>query len=578
MEEVFSEEGKIPGAKEPVSIEETEYKEKEKCICKIDGKKIGTGFFCKIEYRGKKIPVLITNYHILDDKFLEGKDKLTIYIKEEYQAISINNKSIIYSSVNTEFDIIIIQIKENEINNYLDIDENIFKNNSENLYKDQHICILHYPNAKKALVSFSEKGIEKINEFDIKHFCNTDKCSSGGPIINNMTHKVMGIHKGSVTDINKICKYNKGTFLKFPLNIMNRNNPNFNSNIKSDKYEFGINKIKSKNKFNLSPNNPVEIICNSLCGIKNLENTGYINSSLQILIHIPEFIEIIMNNRYFENNIIKEIYKLFKQILNGERLIDAESFTRYYNLEHNNSQMESLIFLEDLIREINTLLSYSPRQIYNLFPIKSKMAEEFMKYFKESEEKINYLINDLFYVYFIHEKYCLNCKYISYDFDTSLGLKLNFENIKPGGVIYLSDLFMKNFESRISNKSHIECKKCNNCKITIKNRIVKLPKILIISEQKMYKENAEKIPTRISFPEMIDLRNFVDLNLVKNESTLYEIFGVINNIENTLDKKHYYSEILIKGKWYSFNDACVMEINPKYLSNKILFYKRVNKI
>ena len=31
----------------------------------VYGDSNGTGFFCKIEYNNKKIPVLITNYHII---------------------------------------------------------------------------------------------------------------------------------------------------------------------------------------------------------------------------------------------------------------------------------------------------------------------------------------------------------------------------------------------------------------------------------------------------------------------------------------------------------------------------------
>ena len=43
----------------------------EKCICKIyknDGSK-GTGFFCKINYDNKEIPVMITNYHVINDEY-----------------------------------------------------------------------------------------------------------------------------------------------------------------------------------------------------------------------------------------------------------------------------------------------------------------------------------------------------------------------------------------------------------------------------------------------------------------------------------------------------------------------------
>ena len=76
------EEGDIHGSKfEP--LEKSEHKDKGKCICRIDGKSIGTGFFCKIEYQNELIPVLITNYHIIDDEFIESNNSLKIYIKKD---------------------------------------------------------------------------------------------------------------------------------------------------------------------------------------------------------------------------------------------------------------------------------------------------------------------------------------------------------------------------------------------------------------------------------------------------------------------------------------------------------------
>ena len=71
---------------------------------------------------------------------------------------------------------------------------------------------MHYPNAEEAKVSFGS-GIEKVNEYDIKHKCHTEPGSSGGPILSKLTNKVIGIHKGSIGN-----KYNIGTFLKYPLN------------------------------------------------------------------------------------------------------------------------------------------------------------------------------------------------------------------------------------------------------------------------------------------------------------------------------------------------------------------------
>ena len=57
----------------------------EKNICKIKtDKDQGTGFFCKIPFpdMNNMLPVIITNYHVIDEKILE-KGQLNIKIKEE---------------------------------------------------------------------------------------------------------------------------------------------------------------------------------------------------------------------------------------------------------------------------------------------------------------------------------------------------------------------------------------------------------------------------------------------------------------------------------------------------------------
>ena len=104
------EEGIIKGAKEMKLLEETDQKEKGKCICKINGSKIGTGFFCKIKYENALIPVLITNYHVIDDNYVRSNNSLKVYINEKSKFINLNKKKIIYSSSNNEYDIIIIRL------------------------------------------------------------------------------------------------------------------------------------------------------------------------------------------------------------------------------------------------------------------------------------------------------------------------------------------------------------------------------------------------------------------------------------------------------------------------------------
>ena len=78
-------EGKIIGAKEPEPLEASEHKDKGSCICKISAKSIGTGFFCKMTYENELVPVLITNYHVIDDNYVGSNNSLKVYINEDYK-------------------------------------------------------------------------------------------------------------------------------------------------------------------------------------------------------------------------------------------------------------------------------------------------------------------------------------------------------------------------------------------------------------------------------------------------------------------------------------------------------------
>ena len=217
-------EGMIKGGEPPKPLKQTKLNHLKNCICKISANMIGTGFFCKIDYKDKKIPVLITNYHIIDDQYIENHNNLRIYIDDICKIININNNEKIYSSGKYEYDLMIIQLKEiDEIHNYLELDPNIYQKNSiSTIYKDEKIYVLHFPNGQEATISYG-CGIEEINNYDITHKCFTCECSSGGPIINAVNNKVIGIHK----QYDKRIKYNIGTFLAFPLGklkIKNNNN------------------------------------------------------------------------------------------------------------------------------------------------------------------------------------------------------------------------------------------------------------------------------------------------------------------------------------------------------------------
>ena len=81
-----------------------------------------------------------------------------------------------------------------------------------------NIYLLHYPKGNK--MQYSIGLIKNIDDYTIRHLCDSSGGSSGAPIINSMNFQVIGIHKGGAERGN----YNLGTLLKEPLLNFNDKN------------------------------------------------------------------------------------------------------------------------------------------------------------------------------------------------------------------------------------------------------------------------------------------------------------------------------------------------------------------
>ena len=169
-------------------------------ICKIYGNnKFGTGFLCKIQYPDQfnYLPVLITNKNIINKDELLDKKKMEITFaqdREEKNIFISSNRKIFTSE---KYDITIIEIlpKDDEIKEFLEINE-------ENGKKDSSICILQYVNETSLA---KPKGIiKKINNLDFEH---TSSKNPGGPILLLDNLKVIGLNLGN----------GKGLFLEDPI-------------------------------------------------------------------------------------------------------------------------------------------------------------------------------------------------------------------------------------------------------------------------------------------------------------------------------------------------------------------------
>ena len=195
--------------------------QKRKCICKIileNG--YGTGFLCKIPFgnRNKLLPVLITNNHVIDRNYINsGRD--IIFTKENapdfYYIINLNIPRKSHSDNKIDFTFIEIKHEDNiELNSFLEVDDDIEVLDPNFTYKGKDAYVLHFPLGNKGVLSIGT--IESINEeYKISHKCSTDKGSSGCPILNSKTYKVIGIHKASFKNKNE----NFGILLRHAINI-----------------------------------------------------------------------------------------------------------------------------------------------------------------------------------------------------------------------------------------------------------------------------------------------------------------------------------------------------------------------
>ena len=153
----------------------------QNCICKIKvANKVGTGFFLKLPFPDSfnLLPVLITNNHILNENDLSKSKIIEFSINNEEKIFKIyidDSRRIITNDIK---DFTIIEIKPSDSINqksFLEVDQFIYNNNLNEIYKNKQIYIIHYPNGENA--KFSNGRIGGITEDSniIRHFLDTDK-------------------------------------------------------------------------------------------------------------------------------------------------------------------------------------------------------------------------------------------------------------------------------------------------------------------------------------------------------------------------------------------------------------------
>ena len=314
-------------------------KQMETCMCKIIiNNAHGTGFFCVIPFpdMNNLLPVLITNNHVLDSNLLKSGNEIEFTLNDDkfYHKIIIDENRKVYTN-EKPFDVSIIEIKKSDNNrllNFLEIDEEMFKTDNYNIYKQKSVYLIHYPNGKK--MEYSPGTIKNIilDNYNIQHLCSSEYGSSGGPIINLSNYKIIGVHKGSKGNQN----WNLGTIIKGPVE-------EFNKLYKSTNYE----KIKKYVKiFKIKNISNIEGIDEITIKYKK-NKVNYLNDEEHEEIK-ETFGEIISNEKLFGEKFVDKNKGICHIIINGEETELISHFENFKNNELLEIKLKGIKYVDDL--------------------------------------------------------------------------------------------------------------------------------------------------------------------------------------------------------------------------------------
>ena len=94
----------------PISLKGTEkiIDQMNDCVCKIYNNGQGTGFFTRIPFKNKLLPVLITNNHVIGENDIENKKLIIIYLNNDKKVKGIEMDENRMRYLNEKLDITII--------------------------------------------------------------------------------------------------------------------------------------------------------------------------------------------------------------------------------------------------------------------------------------------------------------------------------------------------------------------------------------------------------------------------------------------------------------------------------------
>lgn len=322
-----------------------------------------------------------------------------------------------------------------------------------------------------------------------------------------------------------------------------------------------------------------------LSGLCNLGNTCYLNSSIQVLLNVPEMNSYLKNvknvNKTQDSIILKEYLNLYDVMMSGNVIVSPNRFIKHIHeiskIKQNEfcgfSQNDATEFLHFIIDCIHESLKNIDKQLkIDIQTYDHKFVSFIKKNYLEENMSIvqnifsGFIVNDIIY----------EDKVVSKRFEHFYALHIPLLNVKSNILQdCIHEYFMDEYFDGDNLYYYEDIKQ--HVKATKQIRISHFPKILMVN-LKRWNYNLKKIRKKIQYNfEPLDLSQYKD-DSCKQENTIYELFAIVNHTGNIFGG-HYYANIKKEnGKWYTFNDTNIVKINEKNIisdKNYCLYFRQI---
>ena len=318
-------------------------------------------------------------------------------------------------------------------------------------------------------------------------------------------------------------------------------------------------------------------------GLKNLQNTCFMNSSLQCLSHIQSLYKNLKTEFIPKNSLTNYFLEMLNLMHETKDLNEyepsdiLEKISNKFPKYRIRQQQDANEFITNFLSILHEELNCNNIKTIKSFDISNKDLQNAFSDFYFYKENSSPIV-DLFYGNFINVNKCGLGHITSFDFSVYNMLELSISKFKKDNIINLETL-IQNYTQYGSLGIEEFCEKCNcNSPSFFGMEILNAPDILIIFINRVI--NNQYFNNLLDFPTNLYFKDYVleDKHLNNN----FELIGVINHT-GSASFGHYTADCknFIDNKWYYFNDRWISfsEYNKKKERNLsgtvlILFYKR----